>query len=62
MEQWTSFIRIDFEKAFDPVHREVIWQILRHYGVLGKNSKENNREKPRNENPNGSRWPNLHWK
>ena len=27
---------VDFEKAFDSVDRDVIWQILWHYGVLEK--------------------------
>ena len=27
---------IDFEKAFDSVDREAMWQILQHYGVPGK--------------------------
>ena len=27
---------VDFEKAFDSVDREVIWQILWHYGVPEK--------------------------
>ena len=27
---------IDFEKAFDSIHRESLWQILRHYGIPRK--------------------------
>nr|KAG5706650.1 hypothetical protein BaRGS_005720 [Batillaria attramentaria] len=27
---------IDYEKAFDSVDREVLWKLLRHYGVPGK--------------------------
>lgn len=27
---------IDFEKAFDSIHRESLWRILRHYGIPNK--------------------------
>jgi len=27
---------IDFKKAFDSIHRETLWTILRSYGVSGK--------------------------
>jgi hypothetical protein len=27
---------IDFEKAFDSVHRETLWKILKHYGIPNK--------------------------
>ncbi|KAL5010020.1 hypothetical protein ScPMuIL_012325 [Solemya velum] len=27
---------IDFEKAFDSIHRESLWKILRHYGIPAK--------------------------
>ena len=27
---------IDLEKAFDSIHRESLWKILRHYGVPAK--------------------------
>ena len=27
---------VDFEKAFDSVHRESLWKILRHYGIQEK--------------------------
>ena len=27
---------IDLEKAFDSVHRESLWRILRHYGIPSK--------------------------
>ena len=37
--EWNSTIYIafiDFEKAFDSLHRESLWSILRHYGVPQK--------------------------
>ena len=33
-ELWTVFV--DFRKAFDSVHRESLWAILRHYGIPQK--------------------------
>ena len=27
---------VDFQKAFDSIHRETLWKILRHYGVPAK--------------------------
>ena len=27
---------IDFEKAFDSIHRDSLWKILRHYGMPSK--------------------------
>ncbi|KAI0215988.1 hypothetical protein LSAT2_031965, partial [Lamellibrachia satsuma] len=37
--EWNSTIYIafiDFEKAFDSLHRESLWRILRHYGIPQK--------------------------
>ena len=37
--EWNTglyLVFVDFEKAFDSVDRDVIWQILRHYGVPEK--------------------------
>ena len=37
--KWNSTIYIafiDFEKAFDSLHRESLWRILRHYGIPQK--------------------------
>nr|KAG5698284.1 hypothetical protein BaRGS_016986 [Batillaria attramentaria] len=37
--EWNSPLYInfiDYEKAFDSVDREVLWKLLRHYGVPGK--------------------------
>ena len=34
--EWNStiyFAFIDFEKAFDSLHRETLWRILRHYSI-----------------------------
>uniref|UniRef100_A0A0B7BH62 Reverse transcriptase domain-containing protein n=3 Tax=Arion vulgaris TaxID=1028688 RepID=A0A0B7BH62_9EUPU len=34
--EWNSSIYmvfVDFEKAFDSLHRESLWKILRHYGI-----------------------------
>ena len=42
IEQCTEWQRrlyvnfVDFEKAFDSVHRESLWKILRHYGIPAK--------------------------
>lgn len=42
IEQCTEWQRqliinfIDFEKAFDSIHRESLWKILRHYGIPAK--------------------------
>ena len=38
-EEWNSTIYamfIDFEKAFDSLHRDSIWKIMRHYGIPSK--------------------------
>ena len=34
--EFNSTIFIDFEKAFDSLHRESLWRILRHYGIPQK--------------------------
>ena len=34
--EWNSTIYIAFEKAFDSLHRESLWRILRHYGIPQK--------------------------
>ena len=34
--EWQSSLNInfiDFEKAFDRISREVLWRLLRHYGL-----------------------------
>ena len=34
--EWNTglyMVFVDFEKAFDSIDREVLWKILRHYGV-----------------------------
>ena len=42
IEQCTEWQRqliinfIDFEKAFDSIHRESLWKILRYYGIPTK--------------------------
>jgi hypothetical protein len=36
MEQPTLPVFIDFEKAFDSLHRDSLWKILRHYGIPQK--------------------------
>lgn len=36
MEKATCINFIDFEKAFDSIHRDSLWKILRHYGVTFK--------------------------
>ena len=33
VEQWNTGLYMDFEKAFDSIDREMLWKILRHYGV-----------------------------
>ena len=38
-EEWNSalyIVFVDFEKAFDSVHRDSMWRILRHYGIPDK--------------------------
>ena len=38
-QEWNSTVFanfIDFEKAFDSVHRPALWKILRHYGIPSK--------------------------
>ena len=38
-KEWNSTVYanfIDFEKAFDSIHRETLWCILRHYGIPSK--------------------------
>ena len=27
---------VDFEKAFDSIHRESLWSIMKHYGIPDK--------------------------
>ena len=37
--EWQSLLYInfiDFEKAFDGISREVLWRLLRHYGMPDK--------------------------
>ena len=37
--EWNTglyLVFVDFEKAFDSVDREVLWKILRHYGISEK--------------------------
>ena len=37
--EWNTalyMVFVDFEKAFDSLAREVLWKILRHYGVPEK--------------------------
>ena len=37
--EWQSSLYInfiDFEKAFDSISREVLWKLLRHYGMPDK--------------------------
>lgn len=36
MEKATYINFIDFEKAFDSIHRDSLWKILRHYGITFK--------------------------
>ncbi|XP_041376749.1 secreted RxLR effector protein 78-like [Gigantopelta aegis] len=38
-KEWNSTVYvnfIDFEKAFDSIHRESLWRIVRHYGIPSK--------------------------
>ena len=38
-KEWNSTVYanfIDFERAFDSIHRETLWRILRHYGIPSK--------------------------
>ena len=35
--EWNTglyMVFLDFEKAFDSIDREMLWKILRHYGIL----------------------------
>jgi len=37
--EWNSSLYmnfIDFEKAFDSIDREVLWQVMKHYGIPDK--------------------------
>lgn len=37
--EWNSalyLVFIDYEKAFDSIHRETLWEIMRQYGIPGK--------------------------
>ena len=37
--EWNTelyMVFVDFEKAFDSIDREVLWKMLRHYGVPEK--------------------------
>ena len=37
--EWNSpvyLIFVDYEKAFDSVDRDILWKLLRHYGVPNK--------------------------
>ena len=37
--EWISnlyLLFVDYEKAFDSVHRETLWKILKHYGIPEK--------------------------
>ena len=40
LQQWTNYsslyVFIDFEKAFDSLHRPSLWKILRHHGIQQK--------------------------
>ena len=36
MEFTMLFKCVDYEKAFDSVDREIVWKLLRHYGVPNK--------------------------
>lgn len=36
MEKATYINFIDFEKAFDSIHRDSLWKILSHYGITFK--------------------------
>lgn len=36
LEKATYINFIDFEKGFDSIHRDSLWNILRHYGITFK--------------------------